>query len=107
MSVYRYSRRALNAVFSGLLVFSIALIQCLIGGTRLVFALPAYGILAVAAILAAGSVQHPRKKPDFACFAVSAAFFSYVLVRAVCSPWDYLWWGDFFMVVGGVTAYAH
>lgn len=82
------------------------LIQCLIGGTRLVFALPAYGILAVAAVLAATGLRRPWKKPDLACLAVSGAFFSYVLIRAICSPWDYLWWGDFFMVIGALMAYA-
>jgi O-antigen ligase len=79
--------------------------QCLIGGTRLAFALPSCGILAIAGVLAIGSLRQPRKTPDFACLAVSAVFFSYVLVRAVCSPWDYLWWMDFVMVVGGLMVY--
>lgn len=96
----------MNAVFAGLLLLSLVLIQCLIGGTRLVFSLPAYGIIAAAALLAGYCGRRSRTTPDFPCLAVSAVFFAYILGRAAHSPWDHLWWDDFHMVIACVTVYA-
>jgi O-antigen ligase len=96
----------LNAILFGLLAAAIVLIQCLIGGTRLVFSLPAYGLLAMAAILSLGALRRPAARADAACLAVTAIFFGYILTRAAWSPWDYLWWQDFFQVLGCLAVYG-
>ena len=97
---------ALNAVIAGLLVASLALIQCLIGGTRLVFSLPAYGLIAVAAVLCGLRAHKAHPAPSFHCVAVSAVFFAYILARAAASPWDHWWWDDFYMVIACLMLYG-
>lgn len=96
----------MNAVLAGLLASSIVLIQCLTGGTRLVFALPAYALLALAAVLSATSLRREPARSSRACLAVTAVFFAYVLTRAANSPWDYLWWMDFHQVLACLMAYG-
>ncbi len=96
----------MNAILLGLLVSAFVLIQCLIGGTRLVFSLPAYGLLAMAAILSLGALRRPAARVDGLCLGVTAVFFTYILARAAVSPWDYLWWQDFFQVLGCLAVYG-
>ncbi len=101
-----YPSPPLNTFLAALLAVSIILIQCLIGGTRLVFSLPAYGLLALGAVAAA--FWRPRAdapRPRLECIAVTLVFFAYILGRAALSPVDYLWWGDFFQVLGCLAAY--
>lgn len=77
----------------------------MIGGTRLVFSLPIYGLLGLGGIVALARrperTCHPRAK----CLYVSAGFFTYILIRAANSPIEYLLWPDFFMVLGCVVTY--
>ncbi|MEQ1859855.1 MAG: O-antigen ligase family protein [Chthoniobacteraceae bacterium] len=102
----------MNLVHAGLLAASIVLIQCLTGGTRLVFALPAYALISLSALLSIVSLRSPRVRPSGSCLVVTAIFFAYMLGRSLNSPWDYLWWQDFFemlaclMVYGLFTCYA-
>lgn len=95
----------MNFFIAALLVSSIALIQCLIGGTRLVFSLPAYGILALAAIATACRRGAPGAVPDARALIVTGIAFSYILLRAVVSPVTYLWWSDFYMVLACLIVY--
>lgn len=81
------------------------LIECLIGGTRLVFSLPAYVVLGMAAMLTLARRPNSDGKPSFVCFGVTGVFFGYVLVRAALSPVTYLWWPDFYMVLGCLIVY--
>ena len=69
------------------------------------FSLPAYGILAVAALLTVFRPTRRLSGPDFSCLVVSAVFFLYVLVRAALSPVPYLWWTDFLMVLACLVVY--
>jgi O-antigen ligase len=95
----------LNALYAGLLALSIVLIELLIGGTRLVFALPAYAILVVAAILSLPVLGRKPARANIPCLVVSAIFFGYILYRAANSPWDYLWWTDFYQVIACLMVY--
>lgn len=101
----RYSARALNALYAGLLALSIVLIELLIGGTRLVFGLPAYAILSVAAILGLAALARRPARANIPCLTISAIFFGYILYRAAHSPWDYLWWMDFYQVIACLMVY--
>ena len=97
--------RALNQAILALLLIALVLIQCLIGGTRLTFSLPSYGIIAVAGLLAAFAVKRVKSGAARDCLATSAVFFGYVLVRAAMSPVQYLWWPDFYMVLACLVVY--
>lgn len=81
------------------------LIQCLIGGTRLVYSLPAYGILGLAGVASVFFLKNARPKPSFACLGVSTVFFAYILGRALTSPIGYLAWTDLFMVLACLVIY--
>src|SRR6202011_1749668 len=67
-----------------------ALIQILIGGTRLLFSLPAYGLLAAMAFLTVVTVRRRRPNPNQLCLVATAVFLAYILVRALLSPVHYL-----------------
>ncbi len=82
-----------------------ALIQVLVGGTRLLFALPAYGLLAVAALGSLADLRRSKLPPSILCLATSALFFGWILVRACFSPVAYLAWTDAFMVLGALMVY--
>jgi len=88
-----------------LLVGSFAVIQALIGGTRLVFSLPAYGLLAVMAVVAATSIGQIKSRPNRVCLFSTALFLGYVVARAVLSPVDYLARPDTYLVLGCLIVY--
>ena len=96
----------MNALYTGLLAVSILLIQCQIGGTRLVFSLPVYALLAVASILSIASFRDEKARPSGVCLSVTALFFIYMLARAAQSPWDYLWWQDFYQMIACLMVYG-
>lgn len=95
----------MNTVLAAIIAGAILLIQCLIGGTRLVYSLPAYGLLAVGALIACFRAPRPDARPRLDCLAVSIVFFGYILARAALSPVGYLWWTDFYMVLGCLVVY--
>jgi O-antigen ligase len=84
---------------------ALALIQTLIGGTRLLFCLPSFALLAIAAILTLPSLRRIKPEPDRLCLWSSAAFFGYVLTRAFFSPVPYLARSDIYPVLGGLLLY--
>ena len=84
---------------------SFAVIQVLIGGTRLLFSLPAYGLLAVTSVLALLSIARPRPQPSQICLFSAATFFGYILVRALRSPVDYISRPDIYSVLGCLLVY--
>lgn len=93
-------------IFSTLLLAAtLALIQILIGGTRLLFSLPAYGLLAVIGLLTIFSLRRAKPDPNQICLASSALFFGYVLARALLSPVDYIAREDIYSVLGGLLVY--
>jgi O-antigen ligase len=96
---------ALRTLLTVLLLFAIVVIECAIGGTRLVFSLPSYCVLALAALATVFRRPPADSRPSLLCLGVSAAFFGYILARAMRSPVDYLWWTDFYMVLGCLAVY--
>jgi tetratricopeptide (TPR) repeat protein len=82
-----------------------ATIQILIGGTRLLFSLPAYGLLAIMTWLALFSWRRRRPAPNHLCLTGTALFMGYILMRAFVSPVDYLARADIYSVLGGLLVY--
>ncbi len=81
------------------------LMQGLIGGTRLVFSEPAYGLLGVAAVLAAvlpGKIRMPSRPW---CLWLTMVLFAYVVGRALTSPVEYLARFHLFEALGVMAAY--
>lgn len=96
---------ALKTALNVFLIIALLVIECLIGGTRLVFSLPSYFLIAVAALASVAVRPEPGTKPSTACLVVSALFFSYILARAAHSPVPFLAWPDLFMVLGCLMVY--
>ncbi len=92
-------------VYLALLSAALVAIQCMVGGTRLLFSLPAYGLLALAAALSVSSFRRPGTVPRRACLIGAGLCFSYLLIRAVCSPIAYLARLDIYSIIGCVTVY--
>jgi O-antigen ligase len=88
-----------------LLVAAFAVVHVLIGGTRLVYSLPAYGLLGALGLLAFGWLRRPKPNPAQLCLITSALFFGYILLRAIFSPVDYIARTDIYLVLGGLLAY--
>ncbi len=88
-----------------LLAAAFALIQALIGGTRLLFSLPAYSLLAAIGFLSLFSLRRIKPEPDQLCLWSAAAFFAYILARAFLSPVPYFARADVYSVLGGLLVY--
>jgi O-antigen ligase len=88
-----------------LLVGALVSIQTLIGGTRLLFALPAYGLLGIIGLLSLVSFRSVKPLPDQFCLWSATIFFGYLLVRATFSPASYLARFDIYSVLGGLVLY--
>ena len=86
-----------------IVLIALSVCQALTGGTRPVLSLPAYALLAVAALLT-WRVKGPRIH-DAGCLAAAAGLFSYLLARAALSPLPYLARADVFLMLGGLLVY--
>ncbi|HYR59054.1 MAG TPA: O-antigen ligase family protein, partial [Chthoniobacteraceae bacterium] len=95
----------MKLVYTLLLIAAIVLMECLVGGTWLVFSLPSYGLVALAAALTLFSIRQPVAKPNLVCLGTSAIFFGYILARAARSPVPFLAWMDFYMVIACLIVY--
>ncbi len=93
----------MNGAFVFLLLASVALIDCLIGGTRLLFSLPAYGVLSAAGVLSLAF--RPKTAANPACLLSTLLFSGYLLARAWFSPINYLARPDFFALLGALSVY--
>ena len=98
-------RQPLDLIPALFLVAAFGTIQVLIGGTRLLFSLPAYGLLAIATFLALFSWGRRRPDPDHLCIFGTAVFMGYILLRAFVSPAEYLARADIYSVLGGLMVY--
>ncbi len=94
------ARRALPLILT---ISALSVCQFLTGGTRPVFSLPVYALLAVAALLA-GRCKGPRVQ-GAGCLAATGVFFSYLLARAAFSPQPYLARADLLLMLGCLTVY--
>jgi hypothetical protein len=88
-----------------LLLFAIVVIECAVGGTRLVFSIPSYSVLGLAAVASIFRRSVVTGKPSVVCLVTSAVFFGYVLWRAIYSPVEYFAWSDLYMVLGCLAVY--
>ena len=84
-------------------VAAISLCQALTGGTRPLFALPSYILLAIAALLAWREKGPRVQRPG--CLVATGVLVAYMLARAAFSPLAYLARADFFLMLGGLLVY--
>lgn len=89
-----------------LLGVGIATVQVLIGGTRLLFSLPGYGLLALAGVLALVSLRRAKPQPDTLCLVSVALFFGYIIGRILLSPVPYVARTDLYIVMGSLVVYG-
>ena len=92
----------LAALFLGV---GFATIQALIGGTQLLFSLPAYGLVALSGLLSLFLLRRPEPAPAQICLTSAALFFGYILARALFSPVAYIARADIYSVLGGLVVY--
>ena len=97
--------RILGALLTTLVVVALLSIQALIGGTRLVFAFPAYGVLAAAGVIGLLAFRKTKPWPDQLCLLSAVLFFGYILIRASFSPDAYLARFDIYSVLAGLVMY--
>src|ERR1700730_6449384 len=90
--------RGSEIVSAVLLLAAFLSIQALIGGTRLLFALPAFGLLAIIAVLSLFSFRREKPLADQLCLWSAALFFGYIALRAALSPAVYLARSDIYSV---------
>ena len=95
----------MNFILLVLVAVAIGGIQCLTGGTRLAFSLPAFGVIALAALLSLPGIRKRGNPAWLSCLVVTVVVFGYLAVRAALSPVDYLWWSDFYTLIAGLTIY--
>lgn len=95
----------MNFILFFLVAVAFALIHCMISGTRLLFSIPSYGLLALAGVLTLGVIRRVRTIPDFHCLAATAILSGYVLLRSLFSEWPFLGGDDFYMVIGCLLLY--
>lgn len=95
----------LNIVLTALVLTAFLLIELMVGGTRLVFSIPAYTILAAAGVLSLFRLRQPQAPANPWCLASVALFLGYVIARAILSPIPYLSWPDLYMGMGAMIVY--
>lgn len=95
----------MNYVILSLVITALCVIQALIGGTRLLFALPGYGILGAAAALTLFRISKGKPLPSLWCLASTAILAAYIVARANLSPVPYLAWPDYYMVIACAITY--
>ena len=78
----------------------------LISGLRPLYLIPAYGVLALAAIVSWSPKRGAGLSPRvFPCLVSAGVFFGYILLRIVLSPVDYIARPDLFMVLAALIVY--
>ena len=96
----------MNAPAQFLALLGTVAIALLSSGLRPVWLIPAYGVLALAALVgwlpARRAGLSVRTVP---CLVATAVFFGYILCRTVFSPVEYTARADLFMVLGGLIVY--
>lgn len=87
--------------FAGVLAFALVA-----AGLRPAFLIPAYGVLALAAVVSWSPKRHESlSSRTIPCLLAAAGFFGYILLRTVLSPVDYVARPDLFMVLGALIVY--
>jgi O-antigen ligase len=94
-----------NFVILFLLSAALVLIQCLLGGTRMLYSFPSYAIIGAAAALSVFTVRRPLPKPAVLPLAASLLLAAYVVVRAYYSPIPHLALVDLTMAIACLAVY--
>ena len=79
--------------------------QILVGGTRLLFSLPTYGLLGAGALLLFLALHRSKPAPNQFCAVSAALFFGYIVLRAFMSPVAYLARIEIYSVLAGLLVY--
>src|SRR5436190_23134837 len=88
-----------------LLCLAFAIIEALIGGTRLLFSLPSCAILALMALLSPLSWRHPDRPAHAGCLIATGLFSGLICWRAWFSPVEYLARTDLCLLFGALLVY--
>src|ERR1700731_738033 len=99
------TKQLVEIIVAVLLAAAFASVQVLIGGTRLLFSLPGYGLLALTALFTLFSLRRGRPNSSQLCLLSTAVFLGYILTRALLSPAEYLSRADIYSVLGGLVVY--
>jgi O-antigen ligase len=94
-----------NFVYLVLLSLAWVGIECYVGGTRLLYSLPAYGVIAICSVLTLVSIRVKRTPPNPYCVGSTLLMGAWVLYRSSHSPIEYLALPDFFMMIGCLMVY--
>jgi O-antigen ligase len=94
-----------NYLYIALLVVALVAIELLIGGTRLLFSLPSYGIMALVSFLSLYSFRRPQVPANLSCLITTGVFVAYIILRILFSPVEYLARSDLFMLLGALMFY--
>ena len=89
-----------------LVILAVAVTQALEGGTRPIFCLPGYALLALATIVGWWTTRRtpiPRKMAE--CLGAAVILCGYICVRAFFSPEEYLARNDLFVALGAMALY--
>jgi O-antigen ligase len=92
-------------IVAGLLALGLAGAQILIGGTRLLYSIPACVVLALAALVGLGVDRSPGRSVRGPGVLVATLFAGYIVIRIAFSPVVYLARSDWFIVMGALVAY--
>ena len=95
----------MNYLYIALLVIALVLIELLIGGTRLLFSLPSYGVVALVSFLSLYSFRRPQVPANLPCLISTGLFVIYVIVRIFFSPVEYIARTDLYMLLGALMLY--
>lgn len=86
------------------LVLALGSAHLLIGGTRILFLLPALAALAIAAVLACLARRETEAARGWVPW-VAVAFFGLIALRSYLSPFEYLAWPDLTVAIGCLMVY--
>ena len=97
--------RSADVIAVVLVIAALGLIQVLIGGTRLLFSLPSYGLLAAAGLVTLFSIRRVKPQPSQFCLLTAVLFVGYIIARALLSPVAYSARPDIYSVLGAFFVY--
>ena len=96
----------MNFIAQSLALLGIIAAAIFASGLHPVCFIPAYGVLALAAVLAWSPKRHVGLSPRvIPCLVSTGVFLGFILVRTVLSPVEYIARPDLFMVLGALIVY--
>lgn len=87
------------------LILALLCAQILIGGARMLYSIPAYGLVALAGLLVVSRLKWIKTMPGWGCLASALLLVAYLLGRELTSPVEYLARPDFLMVSAVFVTY--